>query len=174
MRLLMGSPPLRINLLYILFFILLPYWLPVFRVLFKTLLISGCRNLVEVFDPVLTVLEGINQYCKPSQVALVVKNLPPSAGNARRGFSSRVRKILWRSKWQPTLVFLPGKSHGQRSLAGYSTLGRRVRHDRSDFTQESSGNFWHYPDVEGINQYCKPLILKYKTIAYIMHTPPIT
>ena len=30
-----------------------------------------------------------------------------------------VGKILWRRKWQPTLVFLPGESHGQRSLAGY-------------------------------------------------------
>ena len=33
-------------------------------------------------------------------------------------FSPRVRKIPWRKKWQPTPVFLPGKSHGQRSLAG--------------------------------------------------------
>ena len=31
-----------------------------------------------------------------------------------------VGKILWRRAWQPTLVFLPGESHGQRSLAGYS------------------------------------------------------
>jgi len=31
-----------------------------------------------------------------------------------------VRKIPWRRKWQPTPVFLPGESHGQRSLAGYS------------------------------------------------------
>ena len=30
------------------------------------------------------------------------------------------RKIPWRRKWQPTLLSLPGKSHGQRSLAGYS------------------------------------------------------
>ena len=28
--------------------------------------------------------------------------------------------IPWRRKWQPALVFLPGKLHGQRSLAGYS------------------------------------------------------
>ena len=36
----------------------------------------------------------------------------------------------WRRKWEPTPVFLPGKSHGQRSLAGYSPWGcRRVRHD---------------------------------------------
>ena len=29
-------------------------------------------------------------------------------------------KIPWRRKWEPTPVFLPGESHGQRSLAGYS------------------------------------------------------
>ena len=32
-------------------------------------------------------------------------------------------------KWQPTPVFLPGESHGQRSLVGYSPRGQRVRHD---------------------------------------------
>ena len=31
-----------------------------------------------------------------------------------------VGKTPWRRKWQPTPVFLPGKSHGQRSLMGYS------------------------------------------------------
>ena len=35
----------------------------------------------------------------------------------RRGFDPWVGKLLWRRKWQLTLVFLPGKSHGQRSLA---------------------------------------------------------
>ena len=34
-----------------------------------------------------------------------------------------VRRIPWRRKWQPTPVFLPGKSHGQRSLVGYSPWG---------------------------------------------------
>jgi len=29
-------------------------------------------------------------------------------------------KIPWRRAWQPTPVFLPGESHGKRSLAGYS------------------------------------------------------
>ena len=29
----------------------------------------------------------------------------------------------WRRKWQPTLIFLPGKFHGQRRLAGYSSQG---------------------------------------------------
>ena len=38
-------------------------------------------------------------------------------------------RIPWRRKWQPTSVFLPGKSHGQRSLVGPSPLGHRVGHD---------------------------------------------
>ena len=33
--------------------------------------------------------------------------------------------VPWRKKWQPTPVFLPGKSHGQRSLAGYSLRGHK-------------------------------------------------
>ena len=32
------------------------------------------------------------------------------------GFDPWLRKFSWRRKWQPTLAFLPGKSHGQRSL----------------------------------------------------------
>ena len=45
-------------------------------------------------------------------------------------FDPWVRKIPWRKKWQPTPVFLPGKSRGQRSLVGYSPWGRRrVRTD---------------------------------------------
>ena len=44
----------------------------------------------------------------------------------RCGFNPWVKKIHWRRKWQPTPVFLPGKSHAQRSLAGHSPQGRRV------------------------------------------------
>ena len=40
-------------------------------------------------------------------------------------FDPWARKIPWRRKWQPTPVFLPGQSHGQRSLAGNSLWGRR-------------------------------------------------
>ena len=32
-------------------------------------------------------------------------------------------QTVWRRKWQPTPIFLPGESHGQRSLAGYSPWG---------------------------------------------------
>ena len=40
-------------------------------------------------------------------------------------FDLWVRKISWRRKWQPTPVFLFGKSHGRRSLVGYSTWGHQ-------------------------------------------------
>ena len=42
----------------------------------------------------------------------------------RHWFDHWVGKIPWRRKWQPTPVFSPGESHGQRSLAGYSPRGR--------------------------------------------------
>ena len=36
---------------------------------------------------------------------------------------------FWRRQWHPTPVLLPEKSHGQRSPAGYSPWGHRVKHD---------------------------------------------
>ena len=50
----------------------------------------------------------------------------------RPGFDSWVRKMPWRSKKLPTSVFLPGEFHGQRSLAGYSSRGRK----ESDTTEQ--------------------------------------
>ena len=49
-----------------------------------------------------------------------------NAGDTRdMGSIPRVRKIPWRRKWQPTPVFLPGESHGQRSQMGYSPWGHK-------------------------------------------------
>ena len=49
---------------------------------------------------------------------------------SRLKFNPWVGEMHWRRKWQPTPVFLPGKSNGQRSPVGYSPWGRkRVRHD---------------------------------------------
>ena len=58
-----------------------------------------------------------------SRVVLVVKNLPANAGDLRDRLSIPGLGIPWRRAWQPTPVFLPGESHGQRSLAGYSPWG---------------------------------------------------
>ena len=53
-----------------------------------------------------------------------------SACNAGPGFHPWVGHISWRRKWQPAPVFLPGKSHGQKSLAGYHPRGlKRVGPD---------------------------------------------
>ena len=49
----------------------------------------------------------------------------------RYGFHPWVEKILWRRKWQLTPLFLPGESHGQRSLVGCNPQG----HTESDMTE---------------------------------------
>ena len=46
----------------------------------------------------------------------------------RHGFNCWVRKIPWRKAWQPTPVFLPGESHGQRSL--WTTVHRVTKSQR--------------------------------------------
>ena len=63
---------------------------------------------------------------KASQVVLVVKNLPTNVGDVKRcGFNPLVGEIPWRGAWQPTPVFLPRESLGQRSLVGYSPQGHK-------------------------------------------------
>ena len=57
-------------------------------------------------------------YRKPSQVALVVKNSLAIAGHKKCRFNPWVKKIPWRRAWQPSPIFLPGESHGQRNLEG--------------------------------------------------------
>ena len=56
---------------------------------------------------------------RASQLALVVKNPPASAGDLRDMGSVPGREDPQRRAQQPTPVYLPGESHGQRSLAGY-------------------------------------------------------
>ena len=53
-------------------------------------------------------------------MAQMVKNLPACR---RPGFDLWVRKVPWRREQLPTLVFLPGEFHGQRSVAGCSPCG---------------------------------------------------
>ena len=69
-----------------------------------------------------------------SLVAQMIKNLPAVQETHvwSLGWEDLwVGKILWRRKWQPTPVFLPGEFHGQRILAGYSPWG----HKESDRTE---------------------------------------
>ena len=70
-------------------------------------------------------------------MVLVVKNPP-----VRCEFYPRVEKIPWRRAGQPTPVFLPGESYGQRSLAGYSPWGHREP-DMTEVTEQIS---WYSGD----------------------------
>ena len=63
-----------------------------------------------------------------SLVAQMVKNPPANAGDPASIRESG--NFPGEREWQPTPVFLPGESHGQRSLAGYSPWG----HKESDVT----------------------------------------
>ena len=76
-----------------------------------------------------------NCYNWVSQVVLVIKNMSARRRHKRSGFDSWVGKIPWRRAKQSTLVFLHGKSHGQRSLVGYSPCG----HKESGMTEVT----WH-------------------------------
>ena len=55
------------------------------------------------------------------------------------GFDLWFGKIPWRREWQPTPVFLPGKSHGQRILVGYSPWG----HKESDIIEWLTPHYGH-------------------------------
>ena len=69
-----------------------------------------------------------------------------SACNARDPrFDPWVGKTTWRRAWQPTPVFLPGESHGQRSLVGYSPWGHKESNMTewlSTHTQPITNIFW--------------------------------
>ena len=76
----------------------------------------------------------------------------------RYRFNPWVRKIPWRRKWQPTPVFLPRESHGQRSLVGYSPWG----HKESDKTEQLS----HQASKQGMRS---PQIHSLKTHKYYVY-----
>ena len=69
----------------------------------------------------------------------------------------------WRRKWQPTPVFLPGESLGQRSLLGYHLWGRRVGHDWHDLASKQASQIQpfldHYQWQEVCNVARQPKLL---------------
>ena len=71
-------------------------------------------------------------YLWASLVAQTVKNLPAMQETR---FDPWVRKIPWRREWQPTLVFLPGEFHGQRSLVSYRPLGHKESYMTEQLTK---------------------------------------
>ena len=88
---------------------------------------EGAKSVRQITGSVLDVL-SIRDYrtkqnmypittCPGASLIAQVKNPPADAGDAGSILGSG--RFPWRRKWQSTQVFLPGKSHGQRSLAGY-------------------------------------------------------
>ena len=75
-----------------------------------------CSAGLEVAVSVLVNARGLPQWLWQSGICLQC---------ARPEFDPWVRKTPWRREWKPTPVFLPGKSHGQRNLAGYNPWGRQ-------------------------------------------------
>ena len=96
----------------------------------------------------------------------VVKNSPAMR---RCRFDPWVGKIPWRREWQPT-PFLPGKSHGQRSLAGYSGWGLK----ESEVTQQLNNNngislpfkFFRIMPSELCFQLCQPYLKFYEELSW--------
>ena len=91
-----------------------------------------CFGSVSSFFLKLFLYCSLVAYWAPTDVGLLPWQLRRQSVCLQFGrprFDPWVRKIPWRRKWQSTAVFLPGKSHGFRSLVGYSPWGRRVGHD---------------------------------------------
>ena len=100
----------------------------------------------------------------------------------RHRFDPWVRKILWTRKQQSTLVFLPGKSHGQRNLIGYSPWGsQRVGHDWATSLHFTSLHFTSHigrrvscsRDAENIFKASVPRRKQYMCV-YALRLTPVT
>ena len=61
----------------------------------------------------------------------------------RLKFDSWVKKIPWRRIWQPTLICLHEKSHGQKSLAGYSPKGCKETDTTEWLSMSTKKQLWH-------------------------------
>ena len=72
------------------------------------------------------------------RITAVTQTVKPLTARRRAGLDPWVRKILWRRKWQPTPVFLPGKSLG---LVGYSPWSRKESETTEQSHLQRSDNF---------------------------------
>ena len=86
------------------------------------------------------------------------------------------RKIPWRRAWHPTPVFLPGKSHGQRSLAGYSPWSCKQSdtteaHTHTNFGSEVSKDSANYGKSNHLYYYMILKIIKKTSNKYSIYDP---
>ena len=95
--------------------------------LFPTEILKTVTCTKQTFFEILTIF----QVCKALYIYGLSWWLRPCVSLE---FDPWVWKIPWRREWQPTPVFSPGESHGQRSLAGYSPWGQKSWTRLSDWT----------------------------------------
>ena len=82
-----------------------------------------------------------------------------------RGPDPRGRTVPWRRKWQPAPEFLPGESHGQRSLAGYSPWDHRKLHVTERLGTAHTVWLWLlYPSVPALKSRLDCVALGFLTI----------
>ena len=96
------------------------------NVLFSGVNVSQCKTLITSYCWVIK-LPG---WCSGKETACQCRRCKSC------GLNPWVRKIPWNRKWQPAPVFLPGKFHGRRSLAGYSPRGCKES-DMTEATQHA-------------------------------------
>ena len=77
-------------------------------------------------DLYLCKITGLHQWLSKSRIHMQCRR------HKSREFKPGVTQVPWRRKWQPTPVFLPGKSHGEGSLEGHSPWG----HEELDMTEQ--------------------------------------
>ena len=73
----------------------------------------------------------------------MVKNSSANVGDVRDAVSIPGLGRSWRRKWQSTPVFLPGKSHGQRSLVGYSPWGCKESETTEQLSTSHTTSYRH-------------------------------
>ena len=98
-----------------------PLWYQLFSFIGSTKLILRNVSILYIFLLLISHMVRLYIY-KHVGIAQSVKNLPAVQETP---VQSWVGKIPWRRKWQAIPISLPGKSHGQRSLVGYSPWGRK-------------------------------------------------
>ena len=89
--------------------------------------VAKSRTRLSDFPSLHNVAEGLPWWLSSKE---------PACQYRRCRFNPWVGKVSWRRKWQPAPVFLPGESHGQRSLAGYSSGVAESQ------TRPSTGSSW--------------------------------
>ena len=102
-------------------------------------------------------------YIVTSLVVQMVKRLPTM-------WVTWVEKISWRRRWQPTPVFLPGKSHGRRSLVGYRSWGRKELDMMSNFTF----TFFHFILFISVSLFASKIKLLWNCLSSLFFCPKYT